>query len=138
LVTEPAQQPAEAPAGVDLTKLTCLYIEDQLDSQILFKVQMKELKNIKFSQSFEDAIPMLESEKFDFIVLDINLQGEYNGLDALKIIRTMDGLENTPVIAVTAYVLPGDKEKFIATGFNDFVSKPIFRSKIVEVLSKIF
>lgn len=131
-------EPKESGAAIDLTKLNCLYIEDQLDSQILFKVQMKELKSIKFSQSFEDAIPMLESEKFDFIVLDINLQGEYNGLDALKIIRTMEGLEETPIIAVTAYVLPGDKEKFIATGFNDFVSKPIFRNKMVEVLSKIF
>jgi len=136
----PVQRSAEPKEGalVDLSKLNCLYIEDQLDSQILFKVQMKELKSIKFSQSFEDAVPLLESEKFDFIVLDINLQGEYNGLDALKIIRTMDGLEETPIIAVTAYVLPGDKEKFIATGFNDFVSKPIFRNKMVEVLGKIF
>ncbi len=134
---KPAEQ-KEPGAGIDLTKLSCLYIEDQLDSQILFKVQMKELKSIKFSQSFEDAVPMLENERFDFIVLDINLQGEYNGLDALKIIRTMEGLEETPIIAVTAYVLPGDKEKFIATGFNDFVSKPIFRNKMVEVLGKIF
>jgi CheY-like chemotaxis protein len=66
------------------------------------------------------------------------LQGEYNGLDAIKIIRTMDGLEEIPILAVTDYVLPGDKEKFIATGFTDFVSKPIFRNKMVEVLSKIF
>lgn len=126
------------PSSIDLRNMSCLYIEDQLDSQILFKVQMKELKSIKFSQSFEDAIPLLENEKFDFIVLDINLQGEYNGLDALKVIRTMEGLELIPIIAVTAYVLPGDKEKFIATGFTDFVSKPIFRNKLVEVLSKIF
>jgi PAS domain S-box-containing protein len=124
--------------AVDLSDMSCLYIEDQLDSQILFKVQMKDLKSVKFAQSFEDAVPLLEENKFDFIVLDINLQGEYNGLDALKIIRTMDGMAKTPIIAVTAYVLPGDKEKFIATGFTDFVSKPIFRNKMVEVLSKIF
>ncbi|GAB1351102.1 hypothetical protein MASR1M107_33170 [Ignavibacteriales bacterium] len=136
LSTKPAEN--KDTSSIDLRNMSCLYIEDQLDSQILFKVQMKELKSIKFSQSFEDAIPMLETEKFDFIVLDINLQGEYNGLDALKVIRTMEGLETIPIIAVTAYVLPGDKEKFIATGFTDFVSKPIFRNKIVEVLSKIF
>lgn len=128
----------DATGSINLSGMSCLYIEDQLDSQILFKVQMKDMKSIKFAQSFEDAIPLLESEKFDFIVLDINLQGEYNGLDALKIIRTMDRLEEIPILAVTAYVLPGDKEKFIATGFTDFVSKPIFRNKMVEVLSKIF
>ncbi len=70
--------------------------------------------------------------------MDINLQGEYNGLDALKIVHRMPGLELVPIIAVTAYVLPGDREKFIATGFNDFISKPIFREKLVESLQKIF
>ena len=123
---------------VDLSALNCLYIEDQIDSQILFKVQLKELKDIKFAVSFEEALPLLDSNHFDFIVMDINLQGEYNGLDALKIIHKMPGYENIPIIAVTAYVLPGDKEKFIATGFNDFISKPIFREKMIEALEKIF
>ena len=123
---------------IDLKTLNCLYIEDQVDSQILFKVQMKELKEVKFAVSFEEALPLLDSFHFDFIVMDINLQGDYNGLDALKIIHKMPGYENIPVIAVTAYVLPGDKEKFIATGFNDFISKPIFREKMVDSLEKIF
>lgn len=126
------------PGKFDLTHLRCLYIEDQVDSQILFKVQMKELKEIKFSVSFEEAIPLLDDERFDFIVMDINLQGEYNGLDALKIIQKMPGYENIPIIAATAYVLPGDKEKFIAAGFDDFISKPIFREKMVESLERIF
>mgnify|MGYP005839716543 CR=1 FL=1 len=132
------ETPAPAKRKNGISSLRCLYIEDQIDSQILFKVQMKELKNIQFAASFEEALPLLESQKFDFIVMDINLQGEYNGLDALKIIHQMTGLENIPVIAVTAYVLPGDKEKFIATGFTDFISKPIFREKLLESLNKIF
>jgi CheY-like chemotaxis protein len=99
---------------------------------------MKELKEIKFAVGFEEALPLLDNEIFDFIVMDINLQGEYNGLDALKIIQKMPGYENIPIIAATAYVLPGDKEKFIAAGFNDFISKPIFREKMVEALKKIF
>ena len=123
---------------LDTSKLSCLYIEDQVDSQILFKVQMKGLKDIQCAKSFEESVPLLDANKFDFIVMDINLQGEYNGLDALKIIHKMPGLEDIPIIAVTAYVLPGDKEKFIATGFNDFISKPIFREKMIEVLEKIF
>lgn len=99
---------------------------------------MKELKEIKFAVSFEEALPLLDSCHFDFIVMDINLQGEYNGLDALRIIHKMPGYENIPIIAVTAYVLPGDKEKFIAAGFNDFISKPIFREKMIDSLEKIF
>ncbi|HEY6906133.1 MAG TPA: PAS domain S-box protein, partial [Ignavibacteriaceae bacterium] len=94
---------------IDLSQLSCLYIEDQVDSQILFKVQLKELNKLKFAVSFEEALPLLDSHEFDFIVLDINLQGEYNGLDALKIIHRMPGYESIPIIAVTAYVLPGDR-----------------------------
>jgi PAS domain S-box-containing protein len=124
--------------SVDLSKLNCLYIEDQIDSQILFKVQMKELKDVKFAASFEDAQLLLLNHQFDFIVMDINLQGEYNGLDALKIIKTMPAFSSIPIIAVTAYVLPGDKEKFIVAGFDDFISKPIFKEKMMESLEKIF
>lgn len=130
--TESAQQTLE------LSSLSCLYIEDQVDSQILFKVQMKELGKMEFAVSFEDALPIITSQKFDFIVMDINLQGEYNGLDALKMIHKMPGFESLPIIAVTAYVLPGDREKFIAAGFNDFISKPIFREKMIEAMEKIF
>ena len=138
IVDEQEEKVVPALPPLNLADLSCLYIEDQVDSQILFKVQMKGLKDVKFAASFEDSQPMLINNQFDFIVMDINLQGEYNGLDALKIIKTMPALSNIPIIAVTAYVLPGDKEKFITAGFDDFISKPIFREKMMESLEKIF
>lgn len=123
---------------LDLTELNCLCVEDQVDSQILFKVQMKDLKSVEFCASFEEAIPLLKSKSFNFIVMDINLQGEYNGLDALHILRKMPAYQDVPVIAVSAYVLPGDKAKFIAAGFNDFISKPVLHDKLVDSLKRIF
>jgi len=128
---------SKSSAKIELGVLNCLYVEDQIDSQILFKVQMKELKHIDFAVSFEAALPLLEQNKYDFIIMDINLQGEYNGLDALRIIRRLPGYVHTQIIAVTAYVLPGDKEKFIAAGFNDFISKPILREKLIDSLNKL-
>ena len=134
----PIEQELVSPKSLDLSQLKCLYIEDQIDSQILFKVQMKGLNDVKFAVSFEEAQLLLLNHQFDFIVMDINLQGEYNGLDALKIIKTMPAFSSIPIIAVTAYVLPGDKEKFIVAGFDDFISKPIFKEKMMESLEKIF
>ncbi|MDY0081145.1 MAG: PAS domain S-box protein, partial [Ignavibacteriaceae bacterium] len=122
----------------DLSRLNCLYLEDQIDSQILFKVQMKELKEIEFAVGFEEAEQFLIPGKFDFIVMDINLHGEYNGLDALKMIRMMRGFATIPIIAVSAYILPGDKDNFIKAGFTDFIAKPLFREKVIEVLERIF
>jgi PAS domain S-box-containing protein len=120
-----------------LSELTCLYIEDQIDSQVLFKTQLKELKEIVVAPSYEDALPHLESRKFDFIVIDINIEGEYNGLDALKLIRKIPGYDRVPIFASTAYILPGNKERFILAGFNNFIDKPIFKETIVESLSKV-
>lgn len=121
-----------------MKELSCLYLEDQVDSQILFKVQMKDLKAVDFAPSFEKALPLLQSNKYDFIVMDINLQGEYNGLDALRAIQKMKGFEQVPIIAATAYVLPGDRDRFVAAGFTDFITKPILKDKMEAVLKKIF
>ena len=123
---------------LNLASLKCLYVEDQVDSQILFKVQMKELQEIEFATSFEEALPKIKGKEFDFIVMDINLEGEYNGLDALRVIQKLPAYHDKPVIAVTAYVLPGDREKFIAAGFSDFISKPVLKDKLVDALEKIF
>lgn len=130
--------PVEVIEERSLESLSCLYVEDQIDSQILFKVQMKGLKSVDFANSFEKAIPLLQSKRFDFIIMDINLQGEYNGLDALRAIQKMPEYIGVPIVAVTAYVLPGDRERFITAGFNDFISKPILRDKLETVLSNIF
>lgn len=138
------EAPAEPPQvihsdeKVDISKLTCLYFEDQIDSQILFSIQMKGLKDLKFAVSFEEGLPLLESGTFDFILIDINLHGSYNGLDVLRILRSMPKFENTPIFAATAYTLPGDQQKFIAAGFNGFISKPIFRDQMIDLLAEVF
>ncbi len=120
-----------------LSELSCLLLEDQIDSQILFKQQMKELKEISVATKFEDALPLLKQKRFDFIVMDINLQGEYNGLDALHEIRNIPEYKDVPVIAVTAYVMPGDHENYVRAGFDDFISKPVMRSKMLASLKRI-
>ena len=133
-----AKPSQEQSKPLEVSNLNCLYLEDQLDSQMLFRVQMKDLKSIEFAVSFESALPLLKTKKFDFIVMDINLQGEYNGLDALRIIQKMPGYKDIPIIASTAYVQPDARDSFIAAGFTDFISKPLLRDKLLEVLKHIF
>ncbi|HSP87316.1 MAG TPA: response regulator, partial [Ignavibacteriaceae bacterium] len=121
---------------LDLSQLSCLYIEDQVDSQMLFSMQMSDLKEVTFAVSLEQSIPLLNNKDFDFIVVDINLQGDYNGLDILKIIKTMSDYENVPVIAATAYLIPVNKDLYIKAGFSDFISKPILRKNLLDSLEK--
>lgn len=122
---------------LDLSQLTILYFEDQIDSQILFKNQMRDVKSIEFAPSFEAALPLLKTKRFDVIIMDINLQGEYNGLDALRIIQKMPGHKDIPIIASTAYTQPGARENFMAAGFSDFIPKPLLREKIIDILKRL-
>ncbi|HOI29983.1 MAG TPA: PAS domain S-box protein [Melioribacteraceae bacterium] len=122
---------------LDLSQLNVLYFEDQVDSQILFKNQMKDLRSIEFAPSFESALPLLKTKRFDVIIMDINLQGEYNGLDALRIIQKMPGHRDIPIIASTAYTQPGARENFMAAGFTEFLAKPLLREKVIDLLRKL-
>lgn len=72
----------------------------------------------------EDAVKEVEKHQFDLILMDIELP-LMDGISAMKIIRTKPGYENIPTIALTAFAMKGDKEKFLADGFDDYIAKPI-------------
>ncbi|MEE9431247.1 MAG: response regulator [Melioribacteraceae bacterium] len=116
----------------ELSKYSCLLIEDSIDSQLLFKTQMKDFKLLKIANGLTEALPLIQKYNFDLIYVDINLQGQYNGLDALKIIRQFENYKSTPIIAVTSYPFEGDKSSFISAGFNDYFIKPLLREQLLS------
>ena len=67
--------------------------------------------------------------------MDIGLRG-MSGLEAVKKIREISGYENTPMIAVTAYAMEGDKEKFLDGGCTDYISKPFKIKDFQELIKK--
>jgi len=67
--------------------------------------------------------------------MDISLSG-INGLDATKLIRQIPGYANTPIIAVTAFAMRGDKERFLQEGCSHYLSKPFTKKTIIELLQK--
>jgi PAS domain S-box-containing protein len=80
------------------------------------------------------ALGKLDSEIFDLVLMDINMP-ELDGQRALDRLRAGDGPNaNVPVIALTADSMRGDREKYIARGFNGYVSKPIDQRSILTVM----
>ncbi len=74
-------------------------------------------------------------KSYDLILMDIQLP-VMNGIDARRLIKSKPEYKNVPVIALTSFAMKGDKERFIAAGFDDYVSKPINIPGFIEKLKK--
>ena len=66
----------------------------------------------------------------DLVLLDVSLPG-MNGLEVLQKIRQHQALQKLPVIALTAHAMSGDRERFLAAGFDDYISKPILDEQLL-------
>jgi CheY-like chemotaxis protein len=82
-----------------------------------------------------EGLTIARQEKPDLIFMDIMMPG-MNGIEATREIRKDESLKNIPIIALTALAMPGDREKCIEAGMNDYLSKPIKMNDISEMISK--
>jgi len=83
------------------------------------------------------AVDAFEQQKFDLILMDVNMP-QMDGYTATKMIRAKETKMkfHTPIIAMTAYALKGDREKCLAAGMDDYIPKPIELEKFVELIYK--
>jgi len=75
------------------------------------------------------------SEHPSLILMDVQLPG-LSGLEVTRQLRQMPAFSCIPIIAVTAYAMKGDREKFIEAGFDAYLSKPINTSELHEMIAE--
>ena len=66
----------------------------------------------------EDAVKVAQQSLFDLVLMDIQMPG-IDGIEAMKQIRSQDGGDKVPVLALTAYAMKGDRERLLEDGFDD-------------------
>lgn len=76
-------------------------------------------------------------KSYDFIFMDIDLGEKISGFDLVKEVRSNEKFLHTPVIALTSFVLSGDKEKLKETGFSHYLSKPFTKDQISKLLVEL-
>ena len=102
-----------------------LYIEDNADNRMLVKrVLEAEGFTIVAAPDAHTGLRMAIVEQPDLILMDINLP-EVDGYTITARIKSTPGLENVKVIALTANVMKGDREKTLAAGCDGYIQKPI-------------
>jgi PAS domain S-box-containing protein len=83
-----------------------------------------------------EAVAAVASEPFDIILMDIQMP-EVDGLTAATAIRGLPGAAaQTPIIAVTANAMVGDRERYLAAGFDDYLAKPLRLGQLAEIIER--
>ncbi|MCI8574995.1 MAG: response regulator [Bacilli bacterium] len=108
------------------------------DSKINLKVANQILKpyhfDIVLAESGYEALELMESKTFDLILMDI-MMPKMNGIETLRRLKEIEGF-NIPVIALTADAIEGNDEKYLRSGFDAYLSKPIDKYHLDKVLKK--
>lgn len=87
--------------------------------------------------SADEALKLLATDiEIDAILIDM-MMPEMDGYEAVPLIKQMENRKQTPVYAVTAQAMVGDREKCLAAGADGYISKPIDVDHLLQLLSKI-
>lgn len=126
---------------VKFHNLKALVVEDNPINQ---KMIQHTLKNLGISSEVAEngkiGVEMRFKHEYDVVFMDIQMP-VMNGVDATKTILAYEkkyAMKHIPIIAVTANALKGDRERFLAEGLDEYISKPIDLKKFVNVLNKFF
>lgn len=102
-----------------------LYVEDNPDNRMLVRrVLMSEGYEVAEAHTAHDALDKIQSFLPDLILMDINMP-DMDGYALTARIRKTPGFETLPIIAVTANVMRGDREKSLEAGADGYIQKPI-------------
>ncbi|MGL5682441.1 MAG: ATP-binding protein [Marinifilaceae bacterium] len=120
--------------GNTQNKKTILIAEDTLSNYKLFETYLKHNYNLLHVEDGTEVIGCFQANNPDIVLMDIKMP-IMNGYDALKAIRTID--TKTPVVAVTAFAMKDDQDNIFKAGFNGFISKPIRRQEILNIIEQL-
>ncbi|MBM2813718.1 MAG: NarL family signal transduction histidine kinase [Ignavibacteria bacterium] len=121
----------------DENRIDILLVENDEFSIILIKKILSRKYNIHLAKDGNSSIEMCRQTKYSIILMDINLGFGLNGLDATRAIKKLEGYENTPVIAITAYTLKKDIKSIFDAGCSHYFPKPLDIDKFLITLNEI-
>jgi len=121
-------------------KYHILVAEDNAINIKLMEQLFNQYKNItlKKANDGQEAVDLVLKNRFDLILMDIAMP-VMDGLSATKKIieyENINSLPHTPIIALTANALKGDKERFLSIGMDEYISKPVKENTLIDMLNK--
>ncbi|MFV8342686.1 ATP-binding protein [Flavobacterium sp. XS2P39] len=121
-----------------LSPIRILVVEDNKINMLLIKTLLNTIVPnciVVESSQGTDAIKLCKKEQFDLIFMDIQMPVK-NGYETTAEIRKLKKAEKTPIIALTAGIMLGEKDKCLEAGMDDYISKPIIKSNLELIMHK--
>jgi two-component system cell cycle response regulator DivK len=118
------------------TKATILYVEDNPDNRTLVRrILLSEDYGLLEAVNAQDALKVLQRAHPDLILMDINMP-DMDGYTLTAKIRAMPGFERIPILALTANVMRGDKEKTLEAGCDGYIQKPLDIDQLIREVER--
>lgn len=114
-------------------------VEDNDDNRALIAAILEDVEECSLCEYIDgpSALAGMTSERPDLILLDISLPG-MDGTEVLEQIRGREDLRRVPVVVLTAHAMRGDRERFLALGFDAYVRKPIVdEGELLQVIHRL-
>ncbi len=112
-------------------------VEDNPDNLMLAEAILSPSFDIVSFENGPDALLALPDLNVDLVLLDISLP-RMDGVAVLESIRQDERIKNLPVVALTAHAMVGDREKYLAKGFNEYFTKPIVDfNALIELVHRL-
>jgi two-component system cell cycle response regulator DivK len=117
-------------------KGTVLYVEDNPDNRMLVRrILLSEDYGLLEAKDAHEALTLLETAKPDLILMDINMP-DMDGYTLTAKIKAIPGFERVPILALTANVMRGDKEKTLEAGCDGYIQKPIDFDELLREIER--
>lgn len=118
--------------------LTILLAEDdEVNQTVCTRLLREKGHEVDVAKNGIEALKLYQRKEYDVILMDIQMP-EMDGIEATKKIREIEGeKKHTPIIALTSYALKGDRERFLALGMDEYMSKPIDIDVLYNIMDDI-
>ena len=115
-----------------------LVVEDSPTMRQLIVFALKRIRGFQIVEANDgvDGLKKLSSDKFDLILTDINMP-IMDGLKLVSMVRNDPNYKSTPIIVITTEGATEDRERALALGANEYITKPIQTMKILETVKKL-
>ena len=120
-------------AEMSLQETRILVVEDNQDTRQLIEIILSQTNEVCATGTVQEAIEQARDGAFDLAFVDINLGTPEGGLEVLRQLRAWPAYEGIPLVAMTAYAMPGDRERFLSEGFDAYLSKPFTSNELLNM-----